>query len=354
MKLFCRQNNELYSCVQETIWRSQELKLNFEPAQSFEYVTKADFRKCYAKWFSNLDDDDRKTVLDNINVISDEIIRMGNYMLDETWANIVYILSAMISDVKLDRPTSTAERYFLQAMLSQKGQFLFLTDSTREQLQEALHQSANDNVQKSLDEIDLGFTNYLREGAVQLGETELATIQTIRTAIRQEKWLQMGPDAFLFPEKIGYYVRQQRYTVIGWRYDSVQKIQPFIANLQDCSALQLPEKVPSGLPERQDIPPLDELYEALLIDEPVVIKIQHHRPDILERSFALFNQYQKEGTIKNEDVHIFRVRCFRFEEEQLLRDILSLGAGVEVVSPVAMREQVRETWRAMLQQYEQA
>lgn len=331
---------------------ARELKLNFEPAQLFECAEKADFQKCYAKWRSKLDSNDRKTVTDNIKTISDEIIRMGNYMLDETWAEIIYILSAMVSDGTLDRPTSTAERYFLQAMLSQKGQFLFLKTTTRKQLQEALHLGANSEVQKSLEEINLGFTNHLREGAVQLDGTELVAMRTIRTAIRQKKWLQMGSDEFLFPEKIAYYVRQQRYMIIGWRYNPAKKTpEPFIANLQDCSVLQLPEKLPPGLPERKDIPSLDRLYEALLIDEPVVIRIQHHRPDILERSFALFNQYQKEGTIKNEDVHIFRVRCFRFEEEQLLRDILSLGAGVEVVSPLSMRERVRATWRAMLQQY---
>lgn len=223
MKLFCRQNNELYNCVQETIWRSQELKLNFEPAQLFECAEKADFQKCYAKWRSKLDSNDRKTVTDNIKTISDEIIRMGNYMLDETWAEIIYILSAMVSDGTLDRPTSTAERYFLQAMLSQKGQFLFLKTTTRKQLQEALHLGANSEVQKSLEEINLGFTNHLREGAVQLDGTELVAMRTIRTAIRQKKWLQMGSDEFLFPEKIAYYVRQQRYMIIGWRYNPAKK-----------------------------------------------------------------------------------------------------------------------------------
>lgn len=91
----------------------------------------------------------------------------------------------------------------------------------------------------------------------------------------------------------------------------------------------------------------DNLAEELLkekknLNEPIILEIEDKNNSI-ERCFSMFSCYHREAYIdQNTKKHIMKIFYYTFEEQEIVKDILSLGDAVIVKSPDNIREKVIE------------
>lgn len=63
--------------------------------------------------------------------------------------------------------------------------------------------------------------------------------------------------------------------------------------------------------------------------------------NVVERCFSLFSHLDKEAVYnKEEDVHIIKIKYYKFDQEDIVRDILSMGSDVVVLEPKELREKI--------------
>ena len=125
-----------------------------------------------------------------------------------------------------------------------------------------------------------------------------------------------------------------------------------LRNLEEFSTLSITEH---AVLHRKSI---EQLAEALLAKETVVLQLKYHRPDILDRCFALLRQHERFGYLTNKtgegpDIFQFEIRYLKQEEDQLIQDILSLSDSVVVKSPERIRNMVIEEWKKVAEYYQE-
>ena len=78
------------------------------------------------------------------------------------------------------------------------------------------------------------------------------------------------------------------------------------------------------------------------VKEPLTLKIKDEsKNQIIERCFALFSAYNREGQYEEkDDSYILRVFYYTFDETEIIRKILMLGADVEVIGNKNIREKL--------------
>lgn len=63
--------------------------------------------------------------------------------------------------------------------------------------------------------------------------------------------------------------------------------------------------------------------------------------NVVERCFSLFSHLDKEAVYnEKEDTHTIKIRYYNFDEEDIVRDILSMGSDVVVLEPQKLREKI--------------
>lgn len=91
----------------------------------------------------------------------------------------------------------------------------------------------------------------------------------------------------------------------------------------------------------------DDIVEALLkekknLHEPIILEVEDKNNSI-ERCFSMFSCYHREAYIdQNTKKHIMKIFYYTFEEQEIVKDILSLGDAVIVKAPDNVREKVIE------------
>lgn len=70
---------------------------------------------------------------------------------------------------------------------------------------------------------------------------------------------------------------------------------------------------------------------------------EERRVNVVERCFSLFSHLDKEAIYDDkEDTHTIKVTYYVFDEEDIIRDILSMGSDVVVLEPQYLREKIIE------------
>lgn len=77
----------------------------------------------------------------------------------------------------------------------------------------------------------------------------------------------------------------------------------------------------------------------------------HERNNAVERCFLLFASYDKEA-YREEHSYVLTVRYYAFDAREVFEKVLSLGAAVEILSPMVWRERMRNVLREAAAQYE--
>lgn len=89
--------------------------------------------------------------------------------------------------------------------------------------------------------------------------------------------------------------------------------------------------------------PREEMTNAIQekrVKEPLTLKIKDEsKNQIIERCFALFSTYDREGQYEEkDDSYVLRVFYYIFDETEIIRKILMLGPDVEIIGNAKIKE----------------
>lgn len=80
-------------------------------------------------------------------------------------------------------------------------------------------------------------------------------------------------------------------------------------------------------------------FTIKIINKEKYTKEKHN--NIVERCFSMFSHLDKEAVYNEEaNTHTMKVRYYKFDEEDIIRDILIMGSDIVVLEPVELREKI--------------
>lgn len=265
---------------------------------------------------------------DNDDTLRQNVLSEVQQFCKKSEKSVSAFMPANVQPMKL-------EQEFLFAMLYSKVGELFMEDTVKKELDAVLTKPEQAD---SFIEKDLSWERPLQE--------QHDKILTIMQAIDANVWIQDMEGNLFLPYKIRYSLRWKTFELLA----ETEGRTVILRNLNELSDLKLTEK------EDANRKTLENMAEMLLAEETVILQVNHHRPDILDRCFALLRQHERFGYLLNKtgegpDIYRFEIRYLKQEEDQLIQDILSLNDAVVVKSPERIRNLVIEEWKRVASYY---
>ncbi|NLG04761.1 MAG: WYL domain-containing protein, partial [Clostridia bacterium] len=227
--------------------------------------------------------------------------------------------------------TSLLER---QAMMnSVNGPYAkhFLSEDTIAKLQKILNKS-----DWTLDSIDI--KGQYSEGLIE-DESRYQDVKNLRQAIVEHvaiKYDNILPgkyeylDAEIFPVKMEYSIKNDQLRLVA--FDEAQR--RFIKmNLSTMSNIRVTDKSFENLEEEYIAFIEANTFELILEVEPT--------GHFIERCFRIFSYYDRKAIYDKEaNTYKLKVKYLKFDENEIIRDVLSLGSSVVVREPKALKREV--------------
>lgn len=231
---------------------------------------------------------------------------------------------------------SNIEKIWLKEIISHESAKLFLSQKTIDLLKNRLEGTQNfigDNIEifgvhGHPDTIDENFIHKFRlilhaiDGRLSLIYSNKALDGTIYK------------NEVAIPLKIEYSTVQRKFKVAMW---ATKKNRPIKVNINSMFDVTLDP----GEPTRIQYETVKAMVESLKAKKPLVLKVLNKK-NAVERASMLFSQYERRVLWENgnKDVFVMEISYYRFEETELISDILSFGPLAVVVEPVGVRERV--------------
>ena len=186
---------------------------------------------------------------------------------------------------------------------------------------------------------DIVVRNQYGEGAIQYEDGYEVQLSVIAEAIRQKLSIVYdnsveGRYRFvnkeLFPVRIEYSFLNDAFRVCG--YDKKQN--RFIKlNLSSMTNISLGE---AGQEDYED-----EYREFLKENTRTIVLDVEPTEHVIERCFRIFSFYDRKAIFSKEDnKYRLEISYLKFDENEVIRDVLSLGSSVVVVEPKRIQKQV--------------
>lgn len=217
----------------------------------------------------------------------------------------------------------------------------FLSRALREKLEKA---TAGITEEWSLDDIKVR-GQYLH-GITQIGDDLFDKLQVIRRAIKEGRAIAYtyvrgkveNESGRAFPVKIEYSFLNDMYRICAVETD--EKIC-FKMNIDAMSKVALTDMVGQNV---------QESYERCMKAMQRTIELEiEPETNAVERCFQLFSFYDRGAAYDTgENRYRLKITYYAQDESEIIRDILSLGASVEVIAPDVMRQMVIERIRRII------
>ncbi len=132
------------------------------------------------------------------------------------------------------------------------------------------------------------------------------------------------------PCRLEYDAAENRYRVIFWNREESRAICVVVNRLLSVS-----------IAEESVRPDIETLFRQFLDQHKQSFTLRlRKKNNAVDRCFSLFSSYDKEAYVENDGTYIITVYHYSFDEEALLKKILSLGSAATVLEPPALREEV--------------
>ena len=101
----------------------------------------------------------------------------------------------------------------------------------------------------------------------------------------------------------------------------------------------------------------DEIFKSLIQKrkqdkQPIVLEIEA-KNNAIERTFMQFSNIQKSSYYDNKrNLHVMSLYYYDFDEDDIITKILFLGDAITVISPIHIRQKIKDTINKTLQLYE--
>lgn len=143
------------------------------------------------------------------------------------------------------------------------------------------------------------------------------------------------------PVRIEYSVKDQRFRASMYSLDDNR---PIMVNIFSLSDIELEENEKDQLDRETAI---RRVHESRYSKEPIVLEVTDKKA-AMERCFMSFSEMERCSRCIGEDKYEMKLFYYTFEEEEIIRKILSLGPYVKVISPQRIREEVVKRIRRAL------
>lgn len=236
---------------------------------------------------------------------------------------------------------SLAEKSWLYYILQNSKSDLFLEMETKQKLLSALENEI-DKYRYPIKADYIDIRSLSPDNQLLITEEFLANFKTIVSAIRQHRRLfvtntafsdQVYQDQEIFPYKLEYSAQFDSFSLSC--YPLATK-RPVKMNLTNLSSVKLGDKI-----EKYDqfISDFEEQLRNTKEKDPVSIVIKN-QDDAYDRCTYLFSSYDTFCYDKGDDTLIMNIYYYRFQKDEIIRNILFLGHYVKVVSPKNIVDEV--------------
>lgn len=229
---------------------------------------------------------------------------------------------------------TTIEQQAVKSLISSRFSKDFLSNQTRDKLEKTTTQITEEWSDKSI-----VVKNQYRPGDVNGERRYEEELRIINKAIHEKTSIyydNLKPGQFeyknskVFPVKIEYSVLNDRYRICGYEPSGKRFIK---MNLYTMCNIRKGEEVFEGLTEIYG-EFLSQNTKKLLLDvEPV--------SHVVERCFRIFSHYDRNAIYdKVENKYQLEISYLEFDENEIIRDVLSLGSNVIVAEPKSIQKEV--------------
>lgn len=245
---------------------------------------------------------------------------------------------AIDTDGELPLPVrfTKLEKAWLKALLEKDGVRMVLSRETFEKLQERLK-----DFDTPIRDEYFEMTNIIKLPEIAARETYEKNFRIILNALIQEKPIRynntdkkgnLHSNKLALPVGIEYSMRDARFRVSMY---SIDDNRPVMANIFTLSELRIVDEE-VGI-DREDAKKL--LFEQKYSEEPVILEVTDKKA-AMERCFMCFSGMERTARELGDNKYEMRLNYYLFEEENLIRSILSLGPYVKVVSPQRIVDEI--------------
>ncbi|WP_027627632.1 WYL domain-containing protein [Ruminiclostridium cellobioparum] len=239
------------------------------------------------------------------------------------------------------------EKAWLKALLGEPEIRMALGNKTLEKLQKELD-GFNSPIKREYFEL----TNTIKLPEITQREAYEKNFSLLLKALIQEKPIRYSntdrkgkvyENMLALPVAIEYSMRDGRFRVSMY---SIDDKRPIMANIFTLSDLRIVDEE-VGL-DRETAKQL--LFEQKYSEEPVILEVTD-RKAAMERCFMCFSGMERTARDLGDNKYEIRLNYYLFEEENLIRNIISLGPYVKVASPQRIADEVIRRVKKSIEMY---
>lgn len=231
---------------------------------------------------------------------------------------------------------SILEKAWLKALLEKEGVRMVLSKEIFDKLQNELA-----DVDTPIRDEYFELTNRIKLPAVFEQETYEENFQLIMNALIHEKPIRYSntdkkgniySNRLALPVSIEYSMRDGRFRISMYSLDDNR---PIMANIFTLSDLRVVDE-DVGI-NRETAKKL--LFEQKYSEEPMILEVTDKKA-AMERCFMCFSGMERTARDLGDNKYEIRLNYYLFEEENLIRNIISLGPYVRVLSPQRIADEI--------------
>lgn len=281
---------------------------------------------------------------------------INSYDVDELYnASLLYSANGTmhpLREIPIPIRASIAEKAWLYYVLQNSKADLFLENDTKEKLITAL-ESDIDSARFPIRSEYIDIRMFSPDIHLDLSDNFFKCFKTIVTAIKNQKSLYVTNNSFtgrvyenqlVFPYKLEYSPQFDSFSLSCYPIDIKRPIK---MNLINISNVVLGEKI-------NDYDTFLKQFEKELSEtkekKPITIEIKN-QADAYDRCTYLFSSFDTYCYDKGDDTLIMNIYYYRFQREEIIRNILFLGHYVKIVSPKDITDEVVASIKNAYEQY---
>jgi len=228
------------------------------------------------------------------------------------------------------------EKFWLKALLETEGVRMILSPQTYEKLKMELEE-----IDTPIKEQYIEMTNTIKLPEIADQEAYSENFKTILKALVDEKPIRytntdrrgnVYKDMLALPVGIEYSMRDGRFRVSMY---SIDNDRPIMANIFTLTDLRIVDE-DVGI-DRETAKKL--LFEQKYSSEPIILEVTDQKA-AMERCFMCFSGMERTARDLGNNKYEMRLNYYLFEEENLIRNIISLGPYVKVISPQRIVDEI--------------
>ena len=278
------------------------------------------------------------------------------YDVDESYnASLLYNEGGTmhpLREISIPIRASIAEKAWLYFVLQNSKADLFLENETKEKLITAL-ESDIDSARFPIKSEYIDIRMFSPDLHLDVSDSLLKCFKTIVTAIKNQKSLYVTNNSFtgkvyenqlIYPYKLEYSPQFDSFSLSCSTADIKRPIKMNIGNITN---VVLGEKI-------DDYDAFLKQFEKELSKtkekKPITIEIKN-QADAYDRCAYLFSSFDTYCYDKGDNTLIMNIYYYRFQKEEIIRNILFLGRYVKIVSPQSITDEVIASIKNAYEQY---